>query len=152
MGGQASCQDLARFGLLALNEGTWDGEQVVSADYLREATHPSQDLNTVYGFLWWLNSDGRRVAGLDGAGDPVVDDGDVAWPDAPPDTYAAQGLGGQLAIVDPSEGLVITRLGPTGQRPGRTRPGRGPAGPLDRPQARPATTASVNTSGASSIG
>ena len=40
MGGQASCQDLARFGLLALNEGEWDGEQVVSADYVREATQP----------------------------------------------------------------------------------------------------------------
>ena len=114
MGGQASCQDLARFGLLALNEGTWDGEQVVSAEFVREATQPSQDLNTTYGFLWWLNSDGPRVAGLDGAEDPVVDDGSLSWPDAPPDAYAAQGLGGQLVIVVPSERLVISRLGPAG--------------------------------------
>lgn len=66
MGGQASCQDLARFGLLALHEGEWDGEQVVSADYVREATRPSQDLNSVYGFLWWVNSDGPRVAASTG--------------------------------------------------------------------------------------
>jgi CubicO group peptidase (beta-lactamase class C family) len=113
MGGQASCQDLARFGLLALHEGEWDGEQVVSADYVREATRPSQDLNSTYGFLWWVNSDGPRVAGLDGTSDPLVDDGSWAWPDAPPDTYAAQGLGGQLSIVIPSEGLVVSRLGPS---------------------------------------
>ena len=112
MGGQASCQDLARFGLLALREGEWDGEQVVSADYVREATRSSQALNSVYGYLWWVNSDGPRVAGLDGTGDPVVADRSWAWPDAPPDTYAAQGLGGQLSIVIPSEGLVVTRLGP----------------------------------------
>jgi CubicO group peptidase (beta-lactamase class C family) len=113
MGGQASCQDLARFGLLALNLGNWDGEQVVSAAYVQEALAPSQDLNSVYGFLWWLNSDGPRVAGLDGSGARIVDDGSLAWPDAPPDTVAAQGLGGQLSIVVPSEGLVITRLGPS---------------------------------------
>jgi CubicO group peptidase (beta-lactamase class C family) len=115
MGAQAGCLDLARFGLLALNEGTWDGEQVVSADYVRQATTPSQALNTVYGLLWWLNSDGTRIAGLDGSGAPIVEDGTYAWPDAPPDTYAAQGLGGQLVVVIPSEGLVITRLGPTGE-------------------------------------
>jgi CubicO group peptidase (beta-lactamase class C family) len=87
---------------------------VVPEDFVREATSSSQDLNSVYGFLWWVNSDGPRVAGLDGAGDPVVDDGTFAWPDAPPDTFAAQGLGGQYAIVIPSEDLVITRLGRAG--------------------------------------
>jgi len=118
MGGRASCQDLARFGLLALNEGRWDGEQVVPADFVRAATSPSQDLNTSYGYLWWLNTDGPRVAGLDGAEDPVVDDGSLSWPDAPPDAYAAQGLGGQLVIVVPSEGVVITRLASTGNEVG----------------------------------
>jgi CubicO group peptidase (beta-lactamase class C family) len=112
MGGKASCQDLARFGLLALNQGRWGEEQVVSADYLREATQPSQELNTIYGFLWWLNGDGPRLDDPSQGADTVIDDGSRPWPDAPPDTFAAQGLGGQLAVVVPSEGLVITRLGP----------------------------------------
>jgi CubicO group peptidase (beta-lactamase class C family) len=112
MGARASCQDLARFGLLALSDGEWDGEQVVSAEYMQEATAPSQDLNTVYGFLWWLNSDGRRLDDPAQGASTVIDDGTWSWPDAPPDTFAAQGLGGQLAVVVPSEGLVVARLGP----------------------------------------
>ncbi|HYF46218.1 MAG TPA: serine hydrolase domain-containing protein [Acidimicrobiales bacterium] len=114
MGGRASCQDLARFGLLALNEGRWEGQQIVPADFVRAATSPSQDLNTSYGYLWWLNTAGRRIIGLDGAEDRVIDDGTLAWPAAPPDTYAAQGLGGQLVVVIPSRGLVITRLASAG--------------------------------------
>ena len=110
-GGQASCQDLARFGLLALNEGRWAGRQVVPAAFVREATRPSQDLNTIYGFLWWLNSDGPRLEDLSQGASTVTDDGTHPWPDAPPDAYAAQGLGGQLVMVVPSERLVVTRLG-----------------------------------------
>jgi CubicO group peptidase (beta-lactamase class C family) len=117
MGTRTTCRDLARFGWLALNEGRWAGEQVVSADYVREATSPSQDLNTVYGLLWWVNGDGRRLVDITGGSTQVVDDGSMFWPDAPEDAYAALGLGGQYVLVVPSENLVVTRLGGTGASP-----------------------------------
>src|SRR5271154_1388007 len=44
-------QDLARFGLLILNRGNWEGKQLVSAEWIKQATTPSahgQD----YGYLW----------------------------------------------------------------------------------------------------
>lgn len=101
MGAQASCHDLARFGHLFLNEGRWDGEQVVPAEWVAEATSPSQDLNPDYGLLWWLYPEGSIVveAGLD----------------VPPAAYAALGLGGQIVLVVPEDGLVITRMGPASQ-------------------------------------
>jgi CubicO group peptidase (beta-lactamase class C family) len=110
MGTQASCPDLARFGWMALNEGRWGDDQVVSADWMREATNPSQELNTIYGLLWWVNGDGRRQEDAADETPTFIDDGSLWWPDAPEDAFAALGLGGQDVLVVPSEGLVITRL------------------------------------------
>jgi CubicO group peptidase (beta-lactamase class C family) len=106
MGVQSSCRDLARFGWLALNEGNWDGEQVVSAEWMREATSPSQDLNPAYGYLWWLNEEGALRPVLGGV------DEDLSWPDTPDDAYAALGLGDQIALVLPSQNMVVVREGP----------------------------------------
>jgi len=101
MGAQVSCHDLARFGHLFLNEGRWDGEQVVPAEWVAEATSPSQAMNLDYGFLWWLYPEGALV------GDPDAP--------TPPAAYAALGLGGQVVLVVPEDGLVITRMGPASQ-------------------------------------
>jgi CubicO group peptidase (beta-lactamase class C family) len=100
MGAQASCLDMARFGLLALHEGAWDGEQVVPAAWVSEATAPSQDVNPSYGFLWWLFEEGSALV-------------EPGQPD-PPAAYAAIGLGGQIVLVIPDDGLVVVRLGPEG--------------------------------------
>lgn len=101
MGMQASCLDMARFGLLYLRDGEWDGEQVISAEYVAEATEPSQDLVPRYGFLWWLlgGEGGETAAGQGdtGSGGPVG--------------YAALGLGDQVMAVYPDQGLVVTRMG-----------------------------------------
>jgi CubicO group peptidase (beta-lactamase class C family) len=43
-------QDLARFGLLILNKGNWDGKQVVSDKWIQEATRPSMH-GPDYGYL-----------------------------------------------------------------------------------------------------
>ncbi len=104
MGAQASCLDLARFGLLFLREGAWDGEQVVSAEWVAEATAPSQELNEGYGYLWWLDREGGTY--LDG-GDG---DGRSVGPSSS-GTYAALGLHNQLLGVYPDDGVVATRLG-----------------------------------------
>jgi CubicO group peptidase (beta-lactamase class C family) len=108
MGVKANCLDLARFGHLLLQEGRWNDEQVIPAEYVREATTPATDLNAAYGYLIWLNQPGliKLPAGTNAQG-PI-------WPDAPPEAFAALGLGGQTVLVVPSEGLVVTREGPGG--------------------------------------
>ena len=48
--------DLARFGRLWLNGGTWDGERLVSAEWVAESVKPAMTATPLakYGFKWWL--------------------------------------------------------------------------------------------------
>lgn len=110
MGAQASCRDLARFGLLFLRGGAWDGEQIVSAEWVEEATSPSQPLNGGYGFLWWLNRTATSDVATGGAGTGEAGTGEAGGTEAE-GTYAAIGLFNQLVGVYPDAGVVATRLG-----------------------------------------
>ncbi|MFI5428252.1 serine hydrolase domain-containing protein [Aeromicrobium sp. UC242_57] len=67
-GVESTCHDLARVGHLMLNEGTWKGEQLLSADYVEQATSPSSAHNAAYGLMWWTNGRGRIVEVLRQAG------------------------------------------------------------------------------------
>ena len=51
----SNTRGMARFGLLALNKGTWNDNTIVSESYFNEMTNTSQNLNKSYGYLWWLN-------------------------------------------------------------------------------------------------
>lgn len=105
--------DLARFGLLMLNEGDWDGERILpDVDYVRASVRPSQDKNKAYGYLWWLN--GYPVTRTAGGTSPTL------IPSAPKDLYAAQGAGQRKVYVVPSMGLVVTRTGDNGQLRGES--------------------------------
>lgn len=105
-GMQTTCADLARFGQLFAQDGLWEGEQVVPASWVRAAVgRPSQPLNAGYGFLWWLNRPGTLRAPLGG-----MREGQLA-PGAPADLFAAEGLGGQVVLVDPTSQTVVVRLG-----------------------------------------
>ena len=111
---QSTCRDMARFGHLFLNEGTWDGDEVVPADWVEQAIGaPSQELNAAYGFLWWLNRTGPQP-GPAAATDPNAPPGEdgQAVPGAPEDMYWAHGLGDQIIAVDPGSDTVTVRLGP----------------------------------------
>ena len=50
-------RDMAKFGYLFLNNGFWDGEQIISEDWVVNSTKPSFALNDVdaYGYQWWIN-------------------------------------------------------------------------------------------------
>lgn len=52
--------DLARFGLLILNDGYWDGERIVPEAWIEEATrvHVEGTLQDGYGYQWWIRADG----------------------------------------------------------------------------------------------
>ncbi|HKS06759.1 MAG TPA: serine hydrolase [Gemmatimonadaceae bacterium] len=82
-------EDLARFGLLALNRGKWGNKQIVSDKWWTEALAPSATQNSPdYGYLWWLNT--RKGS-----------------PNAPATSYQARGNGSNTIYVDPENDLVF---------------------------------------------
>jgi CubicO group peptidase (beta-lactamase class C family) len=84
--------DLARFGLLVLNKGNWDGHQLVSSKWFDAAGTPS-GVNgtgeTDYGYLWWLNTKKKQ------------------WPSAPASSFAAIGNGSNTIWIDPDHDIVF---------------------------------------------
>ena len=102
-----TARDLARFGLLILAGGSWNGDEVIQdREYLRAALQSSQELNPSYGYLWWLNGQSHvlRGAGQRRVAGPLI-------PGAPDDLVAALGALGRKLYVVPSLKLVVTRLG-----------------------------------------
>jgi CubicO group peptidase (beta-lactamase class C family) len=102
-----SARDLARFGLMVLAEGKWDGEVILGdQEYLKASTRTSQKLNPHYGYLWWVN----RNANARG--------NERRNQFAPRDTFSANGALNRRCWVVPSQGLVVTRIGdqPPGKR------------------------------------
>jgi CubicO group peptidase (beta-lactamase class C family) len=103
----SKARSMARFGLLMLNNGTWNNTPVLTDPaYFQAMTTPSQDLNQSYGYLWWLN--GQPTYKLPGL---QVNIPGPLFPAAPSDVYAALGKNGQFINVSPSTGLVMVRMG-----------------------------------------
>jgi len=96
----ATARDFARFGLLYYNNGTWNGEQILPASWVRESVQPSiADKRKHYGYQFWLN-------GYD------ENDSTKRWyPDVPADMFFCDGYGGQDVYIIPSEKLIVVRLG-----------------------------------------
>ncbi len=104
-----SARQMARLGLLFLNDGNWNGRQVISAEWVRMATHnqvpttlglwpdSAADGRGIYGFNWWTN--GIRV------------DGTRKWPGVPDGAFAASGYNNNDMFVIPEWNMVVVRLG-----------------------------------------
>ena len=89
-----NARDLARFGLLYLNGGTWKGQRLLSKDWIDFVRTPAPATATTgqeYGGHWWLVPASRN--------------------DVPRDAYSTAGNRGQFVIVVPSHDLVIVRRG-----------------------------------------
>lgn len=102
----SNTRSMARFGLLALNKGKWQNEQVINEAFFNESISSSQNINPSYGYLWWLN----------GKGTFMVPGGQTMYPtnlvpNAPNDMYAAMGAEDQRIYVVPSKNMVIIRMG-----------------------------------------
>ena len=83
-------EDHARFGLLFLNEGNWNGKQFISTSWIKKAIAPSPaQLN--YGYMWWLNKKGTSRY----------------WEGVPENVYYAAGFGGNFIVIIPDEAMVI---------------------------------------------
>ncbi len=102
----STTRNMARFGLLSLNQGKWNGTTIVNSTYFNQATTTSQTLNQAYGYLWWLNGKSTyRLPGLQ-----LQFNGNLV-PNAPSDMYAALGKNDQKIYVVPSKKMVIIRMG-----------------------------------------
>jgi len=102
----SNTRSMARFGLLALNSGNWNGSQIVNSNYFNSATTTSQNINLSYGYLWWLN----------GKTSYHLPQSQLQFPgklisNAPDDMYCALGKNDQKIYVVPSKKLVIIRMG-----------------------------------------
>ena len=95
----ASGRDWARFGQLYLDQGRWNGKQLLPATWVRQARTASRGSKQAYGAHWWLSRRKSR-------------------PDLPNDSFSAEGYQGQLVLVAPSQRAVIVRLGQTPKKPG----------------------------------
>lgn len=89
-------RDLAKFGTLFLNEGSWNGEQIISAEWVRRSFEEYIPLPQVYwadgyGYLWWMRSlqaNGRTY-----------------------ESYKAMGWGGQEIFIFPEQDMVVVFTG-----------------------------------------
>lgn len=100
-------RSMARFGLLLLANGNWNGSEVISDKlFLQDMTNSSQNLNLSYGYLTWLNGKASHMLPTL----QLVFSGAMV-PNAPTDMFAALGKNDQKIYVVPSKKLVIIRLG-----------------------------------------
>lgn len=96
----ASARDWARFGLLYLNDGNWNGKQILPAGWVKYTTTPAVAAKRgEYGAQWHLN------AGAPG------NPSDRKQPALPVDAFWADGFEDQWIVVVPSRQLVVVRLG-----------------------------------------
>jgi len=103
----SKARSMARFGLLMLNKGKWNGTAILAdTNYFNSQVNTSQSLNLSYGYLTWLN--GKSSCMLPQS--QVVYPEDII-PNGPNDMYAALGKNDQKIYVVPSQKLVIIRMG-----------------------------------------
>jgi CubicO group peptidase (beta-lactamase class C family) len=84
--------DFAKFGRLYLNNGAWNGQQIVPTAWVADSTRPDQGISvddqTYYGYMWWGLY--REQGGYD---------------------YFALGDKGQFIYISPARNLIIVRNG-----------------------------------------
>ena len=80
-------QDLAKIGLLYMNGGRWNGQQLMTSDWIKESLTPRIDAGEgfQYGYQWWLLPHGTPPR--------------LAW--------LARGMGGQRLMVFPEDQLIV---------------------------------------------
>ncbi len=90
-------RDLAKFGQLYLDNGNWQGQQLISADWIADTVVRRVDISSwatfseAYGFQWWLD--------------------DLSYNFQPVETWVTSGYGGQYLFVIPSLDLVVAFTG-----------------------------------------
>ena len=83
-----SAEDMAKIGLLCLNNGVYNGKRIISSSWIEEMTHPRKIENQnwqgmEYGYLWWIIDRKKKI-------------------------YAAIGNSGNVIYINPEKNNVIT--------------------------------------------
>jgi CubicO group peptidase (beta-lactamase class C family) len=95
----ATARDWARFGLLYLNDGVMNGEQILPDGWVSYTRTPAPATKRgQYGAQFWLNAGAP--------GNPKR----RSFPDVPPDLFYADGFAGQDVFILPSKKLVVVKL------------------------------------------
>ncbi|UMB59402.1 beta-lactamase family protein [Lutibacter sp. A80] len=92
--GWATARDWAKFGLLYLNEGNWNGEQILNKSWVDYTKTPTNTSNGEYGAQFWLNAGG-------------------VYPNVPKDLFSCNGYQGQHVFIIPSKDVVVVKFGLT---------------------------------------
>ena len=82
-----SAEDMAKIGLLCLNNGTFDNKRIVSAQWIEEMTRPrvvesDRFRGMEYGYLWWIIEREKNI-------------------------YAAIGNSGNVIYINPEKNIVV---------------------------------------------
>lgn len=96
-----SARDLARFGVLYIQDGRWGEREILPAAWIRESTRAHSDLGdgAGYGYMWWTYGAGALLP---------------HYPNlARHNLYMARGTGGQAIFVVPGADLVVVHRGDT---------------------------------------
>lgn len=88
----ATARDWAKFGLLYLHKGNWNGEQLLNESWVTYSATPTNGSNGEYGAHFWLNAGGK-------------------YPNVPKELFSCNGYQGQHVFIIPSKDLVIVRFG-----------------------------------------
>ena len=88
----ATARDWAKFGLLYLHKGNWNGTQIFSPEWVDYITQPTPTSNNSYGAHFWLNA-GNKMK------------------DVPSNMFYADGYQGQRVYILPDQEMVVVRLG-----------------------------------------
>jgi len=88
----ATARDWAKFGLLYLHNGSWNGTQVFDKQWVNYVTTPTPTSNGTYGAQFWLNIENQ-------------------FKDVPKNMYFADGYQGQRIYILPSQDMVVVRFG-----------------------------------------
>lgn len=96
-----TAQDWARFGLLYLRGGMWDGEKILPDHWVDHARTLTPASNGKYGAHFWLNAVNPET------GKAVLTDR------IPTDAFMARGFGGQVTLIVPSLDMIVVMLGAT---------------------------------------
>ncbi len=89
----ANTRDWAKLGLLYMNKGNWNGEQILDSTWVDYATTATNTSEGQYGAQIWLNAEG------------------LSYPDVPKDLFYFGGYQGQKVFMIPSKNLVVVRMG-----------------------------------------
>ena len=91
-----NAKDFARFGKLYKDHGKWNGKQILDSTFVAKSIKPRFKESPKYGYGWWLHKDEDKSF------------------------FMMEGHLGQFVVVEPTDNLIVVRLGRAKESFGQT--------------------------------